>query len=260
MTKSKDNTLGIIQSRGLGDIVIALPIAREYWTAGYDIFWPILEEFIPHFEHHVDWVKWIPIPYDDQGRFFYDAPLERLTNFKVKDVIPLYQALTGHPEFTQRPEFQITKFDQIKYHIAGVPFLKKWTLNTMVKRDYTREQALKLSLNIEDGEEYVVVHRQGSDFVASIDPAWCGDYKVIEITNATDSVFDWLGVLESATAGIFVDSVFSNIMDQWGLTEQVDCYFIPRSHIHLTPVLGGKWTVIDPTPETLKRISIFKSS
>jgi hypothetical protein len=54
--------------------------------------------------------------------------------------------------------------------------------------------------------------------------------------------------------------VVSNIVDQLRITESVDCYFIPRSHIHLTPVLGGAWTVLDPDPEVLRRISIFKAS
>ena len=75
MTKKR---LGIIQSRGLGDIVIALPIARHYYDLGWEVLWPIEEQFIPHVITHVPWVKWIPIPYDPPGRYFYDVPMERL--------------------------------------------------------------------------------------------------------------------------------------------------------------------------------------
>ena len=35
--------LGIIQTRGLGDIHIALPIAFFYKKKGFEIYWPIYE-------------------------------------------------------------------------------------------------------------------------------------------------------------------------------------------------------------------------
>jgi hypothetical protein len=37
----------------------------------------------------------------------------------------------------------------------------------------------------------------------------------------------------------------SNMIDQLGIND-VDKYWIPRSHIHLTPVLGTNWTILDP--------------
>jgi hypothetical protein len=251
--------LGIIQSRGLGDIVIALPIARYYYNEGYDVLWPIAQEFIPSVEKTVPWIKWIPLTVDG-NRYFYETPMERLKNFKCDEVICLYQALSSHPEFSKRPEFQITGFDQIKYHIAQVPFKLKWTLAECIARDPEREQALKDRLGIVEGEPYVVVHTEGSDYKTSIDPGWIPEgWKVIEITPITDSVFDWLAVLEGAQSIIAVDSVIANIVDQLGISDSVDSYFLPRSHLHLTPVLGSAWTVLEPDAETLKRITIFKT-
>lgn len=257
MTKEK---LGIIQSRGIGDIVIALPIAKYYTDQGYEIYWPIVETFASHFEHTVPWIKWIPIPLDT-GNFFYNTPMERLRNLKVDNALCLYQALTGHPELVARPEFQITKFDQLKYHAAGVPFLKKWTLAECITRDPVREQKLFDQLGIQQDEQYVLVHTEGSNHKATYDPAWIPEgMRVIEITAVTDCVFDWLKVIEHAQAVIAVDSIFSNLIDQMNLTDRVDCYFIPRSHIHLTPVLGGAWTVIEPSDEVKKAVKIFQSS
>ncbi len=257
--KKKQERLGIIQSRGIGDIVIALPIAHWYHSEGYDIYWPICEEFVSNFVDTVPWIHWVPVP-KDTGAFFYDVPLQRLRNLKVENFICLYQALTGHPELTQRPEFQITKFDQLKYHVAGVPFLEKWKLADCITRSNQREQQLKDRLAIKDGEPYALVHLEGSDHKAEFDPSWIPEgWRVIEITSITDSVFDWLGVIEGAEAVIAVDSVFSNLVDQMNLTENIDCYFIPRSHIHLTPVLGGSWTVLEPEAEVKKRITVFKS-
>lgn len=258
--ETADKKLGIIQSRGMGDLVIALPIAKWYRDQGYEIYWPICEEFSASMEGAAPWVNWIPLKTDTKGLFFYDQPMEVLHSLGVEEAICLYQSLTGHPEFNQRPEFQITGFDQIKYHIAGVPFVKKWTLVDCIQRNPEREQALYDKLVNSEGKPYVVIHREGSSHIADIDSSWIPEgWQIIEVTEETDNVFDWLKILESAESIIAVDSVISNIVDQLKITEFVDCYFIPRSHIHLTPVLGGSWTVLDPSPETLKKISIFRS-
>jgi hypothetical protein len=251
--------LGIIQSRGLGDLVIALPIANHYRKEGWEILWPIADEFMSSMKDAVPWIKWIPVK-ADTGPFFWDIPMQRLKNFKCDEIICLYQSLTGHPDFVKRPEFQITGFDQIKYHIAQVPFKDKWTLDQCITRFPEREQALKDQLGIVEGEPYVVIHTEGSDYSTAIDPAWIpSGWKVIEVEPITDSVFDWLGVLESAESIIAVDSVIANLIDQLGIADRVDCYFLPRSHIQLTPVLGCAWTVLEPDAETLKKVNIFRA-
>jgi hypothetical protein len=251
--------LGIIQSRGLGDIVIALPIARHYHDQGYHVHWPIAEEFISSVSKAAPWIKWIPLT-PDGNLYFYDTPMERLKNFKCDEIICLYQALSSRPEMSRRPEFQITKFDQIKYHIAQVPFKQKWTLDQCILRNLEREQALKNQLNIQPNQPYVVIHTQGSDYSTQIDPQWIpNNWRTIEVKPLTDNVFDWLGVLEGAESIIAVDSIIANLVDQLNIADKIDCYFLPRSHIHLTPVLGCAWTVLDPDPDTQKRITIFKT-
>jgi hypothetical protein len=231
--------LGIIQSRGLGDIVIALPIARWYADQGWDIYWPICEQFVPSFKDSAPWVKWIPIPTDPQGRFFWDVPMERLKNFKVDETLCLYQALTGHPEFSNERWFQYTKFDQYKYIQAGVPFTQKWTLDQCITRDPKREQMLydKIVKN----PQYAVVHLEGSDHRANFDWSMIPeDWQAVEISQQSDSIWDWLKIIEGAQSIIMVDSVYANIVDQLGLGD--DRYFIQRSHIGLTPVQGQHWT------------------
>jgi hypothetical protein len=231
--------LGIIQSRGLGDIVIALPIARWYADQGWDIYWPICEQFVPSFKDSAPWVKWIPIPTDPQGRFFWDVPMERLKNFRVDETLCLYQALTGHPEFSNERWFQYTKFDQYKYIQAGVPFTQKWTLDQCITRDPKREQMLydKIVKN----PQYAVVHLEGSDHRANFDWSMIPeDWQAVEISQQSDSIWDWLKIIEGAQSIIMVDSVYANIVDQLGLGD--DRYFIQRSHIGLTPVQGQHWT------------------
>lgn len=249
--------LGIIQSRGLGDLIIALPIAQHYHDQGYEIYWPVCEEFVSHMQSVAAWVKWIPVPTDAQGRFFYDEPMLRLKNFRCEDIICLYQSLSGHPELAAQPYFQIQKFDEYKYTAASVPFYKKWTLSKSIQRDPVREQ--RLYDRVVQQDLYMVYHTRGSSYqcqpdLSMIPPEW----QQIEITELTDSVFDWLKIIEGAQAGIFVDSVMSNLCDQ--LDIDIDKYWIPRSHIQLTPVLGSEWTILAVPPDSLAATKIFTSN
>lgn len=250
--------LGIIQSRGLGDIIIALPIALHYHEQGYHVHWPIAENFIAHFRDHVPWVKWIPLTVDS-GAYFYDTPYQRLRNFGCDPIICLYQALTGHPELTQRPEFQITKFDQIKYSEAGVCFLDKWRLNECITRDSTEEQRLYQTL-CKPNKPYCVLHLEGSDHSAEFDTGCIPqEYEQILITaNHTQSIFNWLTILENSEVIVCVDSVIANMVDQMGIQKRVESYLIPRSHIQLTPVLNGPWHTVEPNSATQQRIRLFQ--
>jgi len=194
---------------------------------------------MPSMQQAAPWVKWIPIPADPQGQFFYDVPMARLKNFKCDEIICLYQHLTGH-EFASERYFQATKFDQYKYIRAEIPFIQKWQLNKYITRDPAREQALRNQ--VVTCPDYVVVHLQGSDHRATYDPGIIPEgWQVIEITEQPDTlVLDWLGVIEGAQSIIMVDSVYANLVDQLGLGD--DRYFIQRSHVGLTPVLGQHWT------------------
>ena len=253
--------LGIIQSRGLGDIVIALPIARHYHNEGYEIHWPICREFITHFEHAVPWVTWHPVT-TDAGSFFLHQPQQILEQIGCDEIMPLYQALTGQ-DFHTAPWFQHTKFDQYKYIRAGVPFRQKWTLSDCITRNTQREQQLLAAVkqqlpNGRSDEAYCVVHLDGSDHRADFDQTIIpGGMQIVEITEVSDSIWDWLAVIQSAHAVILVDSVYSNIVEQMSLLDDDSRYFIPRSHIGLTPVQINHWnwlanTALNPSSKTIQ--------
>jgi hypothetical protein len=255
--KKENKKLGLVQSRGIGDICIALPIAKHYKDQGYEILWPICEEFWPSFKHTVPWVQWIPIPTDKRGEFFYSEPAKRLTALGCTEHLCLYQSLNVVPELANVPWFQIQKFDEFKYTKAGVPFIKKWTLGDCIVRDANREQVLYDRL-VERGL-YYVTHTEGSSYSTEPDlSAIPKDWQRISITEAeTDCIFDWLRIIEGAQALIAIDSVIANLVDQLQL--DVDKYWIPRSHIHLTPVLGSTWTILEPPTDSIAAQKIFKS-
>jgi hypothetical protein len=236
---TKKQRIGIIQSRGLGDIVIALPIARYYYCEGYDVYWPIAEHFVPNFQQHVPWVRWVPIPHDPPGRYFYEVPVARLKNLGVTELLPLYQHLTGH-DFANEKYFQFTKFDQYKYIRAGVPFLNKWRLAECIEWDTAEEDRVYAAV-VKDDTPYVVVHLEGSDHRGVYDPTIVPEgWNTVEIKEGvTKSIFNWRRVIEDAEAVVMVDSVMANLVDQMGWGS--DRYFIQRSHVGLTPVQGQHW-------------------
>jgi len=251
--------LGIIQSRGLGDILIALPIAKFYHDQGYEIHWPICKQFLSSVnsvtEHFVNWY-WMET--DPAGKFFYDRPIEILNEHGVTEHLCLYQSLSGRPELSSAPWFQIQKFDEYKYTAAGVPFYEKWSLSQCIKRELAVETLMKLKLV--KSEKYYVTHLQGSDWRADPDLSHLpSDWQHIDITDKeTPSLFDWLTILEGAQAIIAIDSVIANMVDQMRI-QGPEKYWIPRSHIHLTPVLGSGWTILEPPVGSAAAQIVFAS-
>ena len=240
--------IGIIQSRGIGDIVIALPIAREYYREGYDIYWPICEEFVTHFENSVPWITWMAVETDPGGLFFLDTPLAALASVGIteeEDMLYLYQYLSSVPERTDPDLFAMMKFDQYKYAAAGVPFRKKWELAECITRDPAREQ--KLYDQLVKSDRYMVYQQKASDVEYEIDLSGIEPgVQCIEITEATDSIFDWLKILEGAETMVLIDSVFANLVDQLGIGGNASLNFMRKwnRRVDGNPVLLGAWNWI----------------
>jgi hypothetical protein len=258
--QTTSTALGIIQSRGLGDIFIALPIARHYHDLGRKIIWPICEEFHSAVANTVPWVEWVPIPVDRMGKFFYDRPVFELGRRGCSEHICLYQALTGHPEFGSAEWFQIQKFDEYKYTRAQVPFHKKWTLSQCYEPSPARTEELVKLLAVRDDQPYCIVHRKGSNYTAQPDLSTLpSNWRIIDPDDHTGySPFDWVPIIDQAEAFIGIDSAWTNMVDQLDLA--VDKYWIPRSHIQLTPVLGSTWTILAPPADTAAAQTIFQAA
>jgi len=227
--------VGLIQSRGLGDIIIALPIAKYYRDRGYDVHWPIDGRFLPSFAPAVDYVKFLPFAFTPSSQGFLHTPHELLRNAGCEKIITLYSFISG-TTISHKAFFNSLKFDEYKYAIAGVPFGEKW--NLQLRRDPAREQALAQRLVKQD--DYVVVHRRGSNFQVNltVPPAY-RSCQVIEIDEQTDNIFDWLGILERARLLVLVDSCFANLVEQLNFPNEK--LYVLRSDIRFTPVLRNAW-------------------
>lgn len=229
--------IGIIQSRGIGDIIIALPIAKWYSERGFHVHWPIDESFFPSFSSVVDYVNFIPFKFSHTIRGFLAEPMRMLNELGCDPIIPLYSFLSG-ANLPRRDLFGSLKFDEYKYAISGVPFCEKWNLS--LKRNLGRENAL--FQKIIKTEKYVVEHLTGSnchfDNPFNFDPS----FQIVKITPETENIFDWIKILENAEFLVMVDSCFSNLVEQLGITKQKA--FILRSDVRFTPVLLSNWKIM----------------
>ena len=164
--------IGIIQTRGLGDIVIAAPIAMYYIDRGCEVFWPIDSEFIPSFAFAFAKINFLPINRTETGdstaEYFYYAPLDKLKQQECDSVLCLYSHLSGFDLGQERLKESLN-FDAYKYAIAKVPFKEKWKFHP--KRNPVNEANLIQKINLDLSEKYIVIHEEGSNFKAAIKPA-----------------------------------------------------------------------------------------
>jgi len=231
--------VGIIQSRGLGDIIIALPIAKYYYDRGNSIYWPIDKRFISSFKEAVHYIYFIELNFEPNLSGFLTEPEAMLKSLGCSKIFNLYSYLSGttslHPEY-----FNSLKFDEYKYAVSSVPFLEKWNLS--IRRNKIREN--QLFHNLVTNPKYIIVHNIGSNFKFKLDiPDSFIDHQVIYIEEQTDSVFDWISIIEKASYLIMIDSCFANLVDQ--LNIKVNKMLILRSDVRFTPVFKSNWVIYE---------------
>jgi hypothetical protein len=239
--------IGFIQSRGLGDLIIALPIAKEYTRRGYEVYWPVCEPFYQQMMRVAPWVKWIEVPVDANGAFFYENPHKQLSALGVTEELWLYQYLSSHPDRTNKSHFAQFKFDQYKYAQAEVPFGKKWELKECLELDPAAQD--RLYAQEVKQERYMVYQGQASDLSYDIDLSIIEEgVQCIELRELDGySVFDWIKIIEGAETIILIDSVFANLIDQLSLNPAADKYYMRKwnRRVDGNPVLLGNWTYVD---------------
>ena len=230
--------IGLIQTRGIGDIIIALPIADHYQELGYEVYWPIDHRFCEMFRRVKPLINFIPVPGKQQdGRdFFLMDPLRLLQEKECSRIIILYSYIGGLNVCDTRLAHAL-KFDEYKYAIASVPFAKKWSLK--LERDLKREEALFERLGID--REFALIHDTGSDIKIPLPIPMDvkRDFQLVHIEDLTDSPFDWLLTIERASRLVMLDSCFSNIVEQMNISTKKR--LVTRSDMHFTPVYKNGW-------------------
>lgn len=244
--------IGLIQSRGIGDIIIGLPIAKYFVDQGHGVLWPIDEEFMSSFVNAAPYVEFLPIKQGVGPGGWFEIPLENLKRRGCERIIPLYNYLASRPDIPV-PLLSGMKFDQYKYAVAGVPFREKWNLD--IVRDREREE--RLFRAVVTKEDYVVCHLTASNAQAHLSIASIAqgrpivEIKPIEHTvNRTENVFDWISVIERASLRVMINSCFANLTDQLRISGPK--IYLPKPALEQTPVLAGDWDFLPPMPFTIQ--------
>jgi hypothetical protein len=226
--------IAIIQPGKIGDIIICLPIAH-YFHRRQEVIWPIHKSLAPMFEAAVDYVKFIPVDSYELG-----ASMAAIEPYQPSRVLPLAFGFQGYQRLTRLWIESNKPFDEYKYQVAGVPFDQKNKL--VIRRNQQREEALYEKLIQRD--TYHVVMTNASDRSITVEPSpeeAPGDR--VEITNQTDSVFDWLLILERASAYFMIDSCMVNLVSQMGFKAPgVRCWKPGYASERDYPILQDNWT------------------
>ena len=212
--------IGFIQVQGIGDILIAIPIARWLMRQGHEIVWPINAAFLDFCQLAAPDIGFIAIDtaaYPDHIDFHYNRPAQMLAEAGCEKTYTLFNYLAGF----DHPGGRLAEFmtlDMYKYAVAGCPLAEKWTLQ--LNRDMGREKALFHGLNIT--RPYVVVHSRDIEHLITPNlPAhWAEQYQIVHIKSLTDNPFDWIYTLERAAKLVMLESMYSNLVEQLRLPQR----------------------------------------
>jgi len=89
--------IGLIQTRGIGDIIIALPIADYFLQRGDEVHWPIGEQFVRIFQPVKPEVNFIPVPTVPETGYFYRTPIALLSDLRCDRIVTLYSSMRSNP-------------------------------------------------------------------------------------------------------------------------------------------------------------------
>ena len=271
--------VGIIQVRGIGDCLMIVPIAKWYHDMGHEVFIALDARYTESFQDAFPYCTFVPVPPESfvpqkgiLNEYWYELPFELLRqrgcetifSFPFQECMMLDRATlpvavrerllqrVAQPreqEAWQTKAFKHLKLDEFKYYVAGVPIRMKWTLD--IRRNKDREEALYNRL-VDPSKDQLVCHLQSSEMGLDVNsiPYDATTTQLINITaEQTESIFDWLTIIERAHTLIMIDSVFSNLVDQLNLPNQK--HFIRRAPRELSPIHGNHWEFVRITiPDT----------
>lgn len=135
--------IGLIQTRGIGDFVIAAPIAQYYIDQGHEVYWPVDCRFHAAVQAAFPNIHFMEVDQqvtgDATAAYFYSQPLAQLQQVGCSQIHCPYSYLSGLDIVNQKFAKSL-KFDEYKYAVASVPFSEKWNLK--IARNLVAEKAL----------------------------------------------------------------------------------------------------------------------
>jgi hypothetical protein len=195
--------IGIVQPGRIGDIIIVLPIAKYYFDKGYEVFWPVVNQYLDLFEY-VDYVHPVPVGnfQNNALRGSYQISLRKLKKLGINEIIDLG---IGFGRDREEWESSGLSFDEWKYREANVPFDLKYKLE--IKRNKAKEEELRVRV-ASTHLNRKLSHSNGFSAGSYIFPV---DDLVEIISIEGFTLFDWIPIIEQAKELYCIDSAVANL-------------------------------------------------
>lgn len=225
------NKMMMIQPGAVGDIFICLPIAKFYADAGYDIHWPVRQQFMKHFKY-IDYVT--PVLLSEEvldPDWLRSDVMKCLAEYEQgKYDFGLNLADRG-PGPTQQQSDE--NFEQAKYRIANVPFEEKYNLEWSRTDEFEANIDFVYKKFVGDYSQrvkYAFVHDTSSDEERV-------DFKLVSrIVRCEDfspdyNIFDWYHVILMADSIYVTESSVHCFCDGIVNALSPERYLLPRKNI-----------------------------
>jgi len=255
-----------IQPGKLGDLVVTTPIAKSYHDKGYEIHWPVFNNFQGYFdafEHihsfTVDAVLEPHAYYASQRRIHPPEAFIRAGNTFFKnlntwlqnhddpesfEIVDFCFTFPGHVnnhnnQMTKKFISENKNWIDLKYHLAKVPLKNRWDFSW--ERDEKKED--KLYNFIKDytkekygSEKYSIVHEYKGG----------RPLKKIDVTNPINfsyirgyEIYDWYKVLLNAESIVCVDSCLSHFAEVVPEFKNIEKHYLGTEELHFHAYMGN---------------------
>lgn len=259
-----------IQPGKLGDLVITTPIAQHYHDMGYEIHWPVFDNFSGYFEafDHINsfsfGAKMSPSAYYKNERLDRHAPevffrtgghfFGELNNFidinRDYEIVDFCFTFPGHfnnynNRLTKTFQNENRNWIDLKYHLAEVPLQKRWEYkwnHNEQKEDKLLEFITNFAKKKYGSEKYSIIHnyRGGNQLK---------DVKVENPINFSYikgyEIYDWYKVLMNAQSIVCVDSCLANFVEVVSDFRDVEKHYLgseePHFHAYMRNILLNNW-------------------
>jgi len=211
----------IRQPAGLGDIFFLQKAADEVHKRGYDIIWPVIDNFLYITEY-------IRTPYITFYSEEEDFPFKQLYNTNSSVIVENEDVLYIPFQHADR-SYPAALIMDSKYNFINLDY-SNWQNYFNFRRDRRREDILYSNvLELRDGEEYVLVNKNfgsppNSKKVTNINVK--ENMKIVEMDfYGLENVFDWCKVIENAKLIYTVDTSICYMMEKLNLSaENINLY------------------------------------
>jgi len=231
----------IKQRAGLGDIILGQKIADFFIEKGYDVFWPVIDEYYDAITKHMSkkGVTYCRESDEFPLKELYDSPYT--SPVMVKDTEDLYLPIQMADQHFPGESALRAKFKILSLVADG------WQDHFELKRDTEKEDCLFEELGLSEEEPYILLNNlYGSPpTTAKKDIPIESKLRVVEVEMKEGySMFDWSKVIENASEIYCVDTSLFYLIDMLKLkATKLEAYskFEPANYMHIAGLFKAEW-------------------